>query len=134
MQVNHMEGTDHLLLAPGGGEMDAGDARLRGEVAMVRTYEDGRLRMAVLKGEHALAATRDWSIESSGPAAVEIRGKETLGESSGRKHLIEVKLPPHYGPAHVSIDGDAVESERKANALTIPLPAGQHRFRISPAE
>lgn len=134
LRVDHIEGTDHLLLASGGGEVDTGDARLRGEVAMVRSYEDGRLRLAVLKGEDALAAAKDWSLESSGPTAVEIRGKDIRGESSGGKHVAELTLPPDHGPTRVTLDGEPAETDRQGRILTLRLPAGHHQFHITPAD
>jgi hypothetical protein len=133
LRIDHMEGTDHLLLAPGGAEMETGNARLRGEVAMVRSYEDGRLRLAVLKGENALASAKDWGLESSGATAVEIRNREIRGESSGEKHVVELKLPDGYGPARIAIDGEPADLERKGRTLTISLPDGRHEFHINPA-
>ncbi|MFT3768995.1 MAG: hypothetical protein QM820_26440 [Minicystis sp.] len=132
-RVEHGEGIDVVLLSPGKpAEVKEGGATLSGEIALARRNKGGSMRLVVLGGAEASAALGGWTLASAGPAALEITGRNALGESSGAAHEVLVTLPPAMREAVVRVDGAVVSTTQKGRVLSIPVPAGQHRFTISP--
>lgn len=133
-KVQHMEGTDVLVLSPGKVVTVAeGDMNLRGEMAFVRRHTDGSVRLAILKGSSATCG--GWSLEDAGGSAgLEVRGKDVSGESDGPARNLSVTLPADYGNAGVTVNGKAFPVQRKDNLLTFAIPAGAQKFAITPAK
>ncbi len=130
--VRHMEGTDVVLLSPGQAiSVTVDDVRLSGEIAFVRRYTNGDVRLAIVKGPEALAALGPWEIKSSGPVAIHVRGKVLEGEGSGDAHDVQLVLPPDFGSPEVMLDGKPAKAKREGNALTIALPDGAHLFTVT---
>ncbi len=133
LRVEHMEGTDLLLLSPGKEARAAdGDLSLLGEVAYARRYADGRLRMAALKGNPALAGADGWAVGGNAPASLEVTGRTARGETEGPARAVTVSIPETYGPAVVAIDGKPVAAQQAAKTLSFTVPAGYHTFIIQP--
>ena len=129
--VTHMEGRDVVLLSPGkAATVSVGDTRLQGEIALVRRYTGGTLRLAVVAGAGASATCGPWSVRSDGPVAVRITGMAVEGETSGDAHAVHVGLPSTYRAAAVTLGGKPIEARREKNLLTIELPVGSHTFTI----
>jgi hypothetical protein len=125
VEVGHMEGKDVLLFSPGKqAVVTSGDVRLAGEIAFVRRYTNGDVRLAVVKGMNAAAAVGSWELQSSGPVAVTIKGTAVEVESSGDAHAAKLTLPPAISTAAVTLDGKPLKSRREGNRLTISLPHG----------
>jgi len=131
LEVTHMEGTDVMLLSPGNAAtITVGDAELQGEIALVRRYTDGTIRLAVLKGAGAAAGCGPWRVRSDGPVAISVKGMAVDGETSGAAHTVEISLPPNYGSGIVMLDGKRIEAKPSKNRLTLELPAGYHTFAV----
>ena len=132
LKIEHMEGTDYVCFSPReGGAWNAGDSSISGKVALAREYKDGTLRLATISGQ-GCAALRGWKLASDGPVALEIRGKNIEGESSGDAHTMTITLPAGCGDCAASLDGKAVTVKRDGQTLAIPLPAGYHKLTIKP--
>ncbi|MHB9131637.1 MAG: hypothetical protein ACYDBB_11185 [Armatimonadota bacterium] len=131
VKVAHMEGTDIVLLSPGKtASVTDGDVQLAGEIAFARKYQDGALRLAVLRGLCAVKIG-DWLLSSNEPVSIEVKGKQVTGESSGEAHAVQITLPPASGTAVVTLDGKPVKVKQAQNLLTLDLPAGAHAFTIT---
>ncbi|MHB9023489.1 MAG: hypothetical protein ACYC7E_04860 [Armatimonadota bacterium] len=60
-----MEGRDVMLLSPEKPTtVTAGDVQLTGETAFARLYQDGTLRLAVIRGQ-STAKAGDWTLNCS---------------------------------------------------------------------
>ncbi len=129
-QVEHVEGTDVVLLSPGKpAEVATADFSLSGEIAIARRYAEGRVRLAVVKA--AQATLGGWGLNAPGPVAVEIAGRSLQGESNGAEaQTVVLTLPEDYGEALVTVDGKEVAATREGRALTLNLPAGKHEFAM----
>ncbi|MHB9131879.1 MAG: hypothetical protein ACYDBB_12440 [Armatimonadota bacterium] len=131
LEVNHMEGSDYILLSPMKPvEIATGELLLKGEIAFVRKYKNNTLRLAVVKGAEGKAGLGDWSVSSDGPVALEITGKTLTGESTGPAHTAVITLPAGLGDAMVKLDGIVVKAEQDKRTLTIVLPEGEHSFEV----
>ncbi len=132
VRVGHMEGVDVVLLSPGKPtEVNEGEVRLAGEMAFARRYNDGSLRLALVKAGQA--AWGDWELRGSGPVAVEIRGREVTGESSGEAaQIVVLSLPPAYGEAVVTLDGKSPAVSQQGREVTLTLPPGSRGFTVRP--
>ncbi len=129
--VAHMEGTDVVLLSPGKpATVSAGTASLTGEVAFARTYRDGTLRLAALRGDCTVKLA-DWVLVSAGPTALEVKGKQVTGESSGDAHTVHITLPAAAGAATVTLDGKRLNAKRVKNLVSFNLPDGSHTFTLA---
>jgi hypothetical protein len=130
LQVKHMEGTDWVLLAPGKATTaQAEGATLSGEIALARKYDDGRLRLAAIKGEATVSAG-GWALSSGGPTALQIAGDQVSGESSGEMHTAVITLPDGWTATVILLDGKPLAATRDGRILTLSLPAGSHTFEI----
>lgn len=131
VEVRHMEGTDLVLLSSGqDAAVASGGATLAGEIAFARRYANGDLRLAVVKGANTAATLDAWTLRSSGPVAIEIKGLTVSGESSGAAHAAQITLPPAFEKITVTLDDKPAQSKREGNRLTIALPDGNHTFMI----
>lgn len=127
--IDHAGGADVALLAPGEGASarEAG-AVIEGEIALARRAR-GAIRLVVLA--RAGVSLGGWSLSSSGPAALEIRGAAVSGAASGDAHDVQITLPPGRAAAVVRVDGSITEARRADRTFTVSFPAGVHRFTIS---
>ncbi|NQZ66904.1 MAG: hypothetical protein HRT89_02425 [Lentisphaeria bacterium] len=133
VKVEHSEGTDIVLLSPTSDiKTSLDDTRLEGRIAFARSYTDGRQRLAVIKGKDALVRSGDWELKSSGPTAINIKGKHVTGESSGNAHTVQLTLPADYGAAKIIVDGQAAKGKREGHVLTFKLPSGNKTFSVNP--
>jgi hypothetical protein len=131
-RVDHVEGSDVVLVSPGRpAAVREGGAALSGEIALARRYRRGGIRLAVIAGD-ASAELGGWGLRSAGPAALEAAGATASGVSSGEAHEIAVTLPPALRAPVVRVDDAVVEARRAGPTVTIAMPAGAHRFAISP--
>ncbi|OPZ83237.1 MAG: hypothetical protein BWY76_02370 [bacterium ADurb.Bin429] len=129
--VQHMEGTDVVLLSPGkAAAVTEGNVQLAGEVAFARTYQNGTLRLAVIKGT-ATAGIGAWVLTSDGPTAIEVNGSTLTGESNGAAHTAHIATPPTVHAVTATIDGKPVIVTLSNGVLTLNLPAGSHTFSIN---
>lgn len=131
--VKHMEGTDLVLLSPGtAATVEADGMGLGGEVALARRYADGRLRLAILKGnDRSYAGIDRWGLASTDPAAIEVNGDAIIGECSGAARVIKVTLPAGKTLASASVDSQPVGGLHNDISYEIPVPAGNHTFKLT---
>ncbi len=131
-RVDHMHGTDLLLISPGkAAEARADGVRLAGEIAFARRSLRGGIHLAVLAGQPAVAEADGWSIAAAGAASLDVTAGEATGESAGEAHTVAITLPAGYGDPVVRLDGAVVEAPRDRGVVTVPLPRGDHRFSIT---
>ena len=114
----------------GAGDRERGGAGVLGEVAFARRYEDGKLRLAVLKGSPAVALGGGWTLASTGAAGVEIRDGALRGETSGEAHEVILGLPEGWTQVAVTLDGKTVAAARNEQELRLKVPAGYHTFVV----
>jgi hypothetical protein len=130
IDLTHMEGRDLLLLSPGApADATSAGMRVSGEIAFARSYRDGAVRLAALKGNCTVAAA-GWTLTSDGPASLQVRGHAVTGESSGPAHAITITVPAAFGTPTVTFDGKPLKALFKEGTLTVTLPAGDHVFAV----
>ncbi len=130
-KIGHMEGSDLVLLSPGKTATitDGGDM-VSGEIAFLRKYTDGALRLATVKGA-CTVKTDGWQLASNGATALHVKGTTITGESNGEAHTATIILPPNTGAVTVLLDGKPIEVKQDGLTLTLALPAGEHTFTIT---
>ena len=133
VRVEHMEGGDLLLLGPrAAGErvlVTDGALAVHGEVAFAHRYNDGRLRLAVLKGSPA-ALAGGWTLAGTAPTSLEIFGQVARGETSGPAHEVMIGLPQNWVQVNVTLDGEPAPAARNEQELRLKVPAGNHAFLL----
>jgi len=134
VELTHIEGKDVVLLSPGeAATVTSGAMRLEGETAFARRYQDGALRLAVVQGR-CVASIGDWALSGNGPAAIEVKGKQIIGECDGDARVATIALPMAYGTAVVTLDGKrvaAVAAAQEQRILSLDFPKGRHAFTVS---
>ncbi|MHB9134424.1 MAG: hypothetical protein ACYDBB_25410 [Armatimonadota bacterium] len=130
-KIEHMEGVDYLLLSPEKATTAAADGvQLAGEIAFVRKYTGGAIRLAVIKGKDAKAALGEWALSSGGAVSLQINGATITGESDGEAHTATITIPAKLGEVQVLLDGKPVEVKRVGKTVSLQLPAGSHGLVI----
>lgn len=131
VKITHMEGTDYLLFSPGKAASIQADngVRLRGEIALSRTYTDGRLRLAVMRGD-GVAGINGWVLGAGDDTAIEVNGARVTGESNGAKHSVQILSPRPILTATVSLDGKPIAATVKDTEISFDMPDGTHTFTI----
>lgn len=103
--------------------------QVSGQMACARRYNDGRLRLAVVKAGQA--GLGEWRLSGAGPVAVEVNGRDLRGECSGPEaQSVVLTVPADFGEALVTVDGKIVAVRREGRELTLSLPAGSRRFTV----
>ncbi len=138
LQVRHMEGTDTIILSPGKAtDAGEGDVNLSGEIAFVRKYTNGAIRLAVLQGQGA-AQAGGVTLTAAVPAAVDVREGGIIGETAGAGS-VALRLPDDQYAAlkkagRVLLDGKTpvkVQFDDALSTLNFTAPEGAHTFRIA---
>jgi len=133
VRIDHMEGTDYVLFSPGrAGSMSSDGVELSGELALARRYNDGTIRLVLIKGAGCAAGLGEWKLSSDAQVAIEIRGKNVTGESNGQAHVATIMLPAGYGTCQVLRDRRPAQVKRLGRAIVMSLPEGYHSFTITP--
>ncbi|MHB9131222.1 MAG: hypothetical protein ACYDBB_09055 [Armatimonadota bacterium] len=129
-RIEHLEGSDLILLSPGKTQSLAGDTyRLQGEIAFARKTPNGSLRLAVVKGQEATAFLDNWGVTSTGAASLIVEGTSITGETSGPERTLTI-YTPRRGKLTVSVDGKPVEATQTGGQLVFAVPAGEHVYAI----
>lgn len=131
LDITHMEGRDLLLLSAGmPADATAAGMRVSGEIAFARSYRDGAVRLAVLKGACTVTAG-EWTLAGNAPTSLRVRGDAVTGECSGPAHAVTIIVPAAFGKPSVTLDGKPLKTAFANGTLTFKAPAGEHVFTIA---